>query len=337
MNRTLIALALLAIAVPAAAQEKSTPLPEHFPLGVEACFGRNYDAAHLKATPRQRVTAFYLHRSFEPDKALEEPPQSREDRVSADGENGMVNVTGYFRLRDRKGVFTNYFSCTKESEGNGVRCGIDCDGGSFKLRASGKSLLAENEGFVVVGGCGADEEESAKPVFIKPGTDDKTFRIDPQPPAQCTTLQNERAPVWARLGEPLRERFAATETMCLTRSYDAAHLASHPRQMVKRIAVLKTSGDAAKDAPQYNLQFRIELKNGRKLEGRTNCWPENYTYACTHDAALDTQRSFYLTRAGDDVMLRDQRGSLGTLLKATLGSDDRMFKLAQAPENACRF
>ena len=53
--------------------------------------------------------------------------------------------------------------------------------------------------------------------------------------------------------------------------------------------------------------------------------------------SYDTQRSFYLTRAGDGVMLRDRKGSLGALFKTRLGNDDRMFRLNVAPARACEF
>jgi hypothetical protein len=333
----LVALLLALAAVPAAAQDnKSSPLPGHLPLRAEACFGRVYDAAHLRAHPKQRVTSFHLLRDFTPDNNAESEPQSREELLDADGSDGTIGVTAYLRLRDRKGVYSNHFSCRRNDKG-GVFCGIDCDGGSFIARTSGNSLLIENQGFVVVGGCGASDEDNENPVSIRPGADDKTFRLDKQPLDQCTALRDAQKPAWARLGPPLRHRFAKDGALCLTRDYDAAHLASHPQQTVKRIAVFKNAGGKPHEPPQYNLAFRVELKNGRKFEGRTNCWPDEYTYACTHAAELDTQRSFYLTRAGDSVMLRDRKGSLGALFKTRLGNDDRMFRLNVAPAASCEF
>lgn len=332
----LLGLALLLCAPAAAQDRKASPLPDHLPLGTEACFGRSYDDAHLRKHPRQRVTSFHILRDFSPDTHAESEHQSRDELLSSDGENGNIGLAAYVRVRDRKGVYFNHFSCRRDDKG-AMRCGIDCDGGSFSARPSGGSLLVQNEGFVVVGGCGASDEDSMDPVFISPGADDKVFRLDKQPLAQCTALRDAQKPAWAKLGSPLRERFAGTDAMCLSRSYDAAHLAKHPKQTVRRISVYKAAGAKPHEPPQYNLQFRVELRSGRKLEGRTNCWPEDYTYACTHDAALDTQRSFYLTRAGDAVMLRDRRGSLDALLKTKLGSDDRMFRLDPSAAAACEF
>jgi hypothetical protein len=330
-------LAALALAAPALAEVKrESPLPGHLPLGVEACFGRVYDAAHLREHPRQRVTSFHLLRDFTPDTNSENEPQTRQELLDAEGGEGGIGLTAYVRLRDRKGVYSNYFSC-RPGEGGAVFCGIDCDGGSFLMRPRGGSLLIENKGFVVVGGCGGSDEDQENPVVVSPGADDKVFRLDKQPLNQCTALREAQKPAWAKLGPPLRERFAKDGALCLSRSYDAAHLASHPQQTVKSIAVYKSAEKKPHEPPQYNLAFRVELKNGRKLEGRTNCWPEDYAYACTHAAELDTERSFYLTRAGDAVMLRDRKGSLDALFKNRLGSDDRMFRLNPSPETNCEF
>lgn len=333
---TALALAVGPIALAAAEQPRTSPLPDHLPLRTEACFGRTYDAAHLRKHPKQRVTSFYLLRDFSPDASSENEPMSREETLATDGEYNRIQLAAYVRVRGRKGVYSNQFSCGRDDKG-AMRCGIDCDGGQFTARPTGGSLLVRNEGFVVVGGCGASEEESENPLVISPGADDKVFRLDPQPLAQCTELRDAQKPVWAKLGAPLRERFSGEAAMCLSRRYDAAHLAKHPQQTVRRIAVLKSAGGKPHEPPQYNLSFRVELKDGRKFEGRTNCWPEDYTYACTHDTELDTQRSFYLTRAGDAVMLRDRRGSLGALLKTKLGSDDRMFRLDPAAPADCEF
>ena len=327
---------LAAAGIAGHAQPANSPLPDHLPVGVEACFGRTYDAEHLRAHPQQQVTSFHILRDFSPDLNSEEEPQSREDMVKNDGNDGNISLSAYLRLRGRKGVYSNYFSC-RRSESGGVLCDIDCDGGTFRMRTAGGALLIENQGFVVIGGCGASDEEQADPIFVKPGADDNIFRLDKVAGGQCMALRDAQKPIWAKLGTPLRERFAKDGALCLTRSYDAAHLAAHPQQTVKRIAVLRTAGGEGHSPPQYNLVFRAELKNGRKLEAKTNCWPENYTYTCTHDAELDTQRSFYLTRAGDDVMLRDRRGSLAALFKDKLGADDRMFRLQPGTEAACRF
>jgi hypothetical protein len=329
----------LAMSCVATAQERASPLSQHLPLGQEACFGRVYDAAHLMSHPKQRVTSFHLFRDFTPDPNKETPQETRETLVADDGDGG-IRVTAYVRFRDRPGLFFNGLHCGPSIDGDKVRCGIDCDGGGFFLKGAGKSLLLENQGFVVVGGCGASEDEEENSDVVKPGADDKVFRLDPLPPAQCRALEDSRKPAWVALGAPLRERLDRDDAVCFSRSYDAAHLKAHPQQTVRRIAVLKVKSERPGDGefPAYKLMFRAELKNGKTVEKATTCAPDQYAYACTHNMDADTARDFYLTRAGNDhVMLRDRRGAMNKLFGTTLGSDDRIFRLQQSPPETCTF
>jgi hypothetical protein len=333
------ALLILASATGAFAQQPTSPLPDHLPLGQEACFGRIYDAAHLKKHPKQRVTAFHLFRDFTPDPNKETPLETRETLIKDDGD-GSIRVMAYVRFRDRPGLFFNGLYCGRSADGNTVRCGIECDGGGFLAKGVGKSLLLENQGFVVVGGCGASEDEAEQADFVKPGADDKVFRLDHLPVAQCRALEDSRKPTWVALGAPLRERLNRNDAVCFSRTYDAAHLKAHPQQTVRRISVLKAKGEKVgdDDFPVYKLVFRAELKNGKTVEKTTTCAPDQYAYACTQNIDADTARDFYLTRAGTDhIMLRDRRGAMNKLFDVKLGNDDRIFKLQQSPAEACTF
>jgi hypothetical protein len=340
MRIVLACLAALAAAVAQAQDgEKRSPLPEHLPLRTEACFGRVYDAKHLAAHPKQRVTSFHLARGFSSDLNAEEEPLPPEQLLDADGEYSHVLVTAYVRFRDRPGVFSNGLNCLRGNDGS-VRCGVDCDGGSFKLKAAGRdSVLLENEGFVVVGGCGASEDEREQEEFVRPGADDRVFRLDKKPVSVCLGERAALAPAWAKLGAPLRARFAARPVVCFNRTYDAAHLAAHPAQYVRRIAVQKD--EASKADPNqvyYELTFRIEGKDGKKFEKRTTCAPDKYAFACTTDTAMDEQRDFYLTRASSgNMMLRDKHGTLSKLFETQLGADDRFFRLQESAIEACKF
>lgn len=332
-----VAILLLALGVSVRAQDKAySPLPDHLPLRTEACFGRVYDAEHLLQHPRQRVTQIHLFRDFALDQTAEEPPLSSGTFKDSDGEDGRIGLTAYVGFRDRPGVYWNWLSCVR-SEGT-LRCGIDCDGGGFKLLAAGEALLLENEGFVVTGGCGASDEDNANRDFVRPGADDRAFRLDRAPIAACAARRDALKPEWAKLGAPLRERLDRDEAVCFERRYDAAHLKKHPRQTVRRISVGKPAGKRAlhAQARDYELMFRVELKNGRKFDKTTTCSPERYAYVCTHDPAMDMSQDFYLTRAGDkQIMLRDRRGKLADLFGASLAADDRMFRLDAAAAANC--
>lgn len=322
------------------AEEKASPLPSHLPLRKEACFGRVYDAKHLASHPKQRVSSLYLFRDFTPDTNAEYPPDDRQSLLDPDGDGGAVNLSAYVRLRDRKGVYSNSFSCRRSDKGD-VVCGIDCDGGSFRLKAAGTGLDLTNEGFVVVGGCGGNEEDHANSVFVEPGADDKSFRLAPLPLNACIAEREAMKPSFAALGAPLRVRLATTEPRCFARSYDTAHLAAHPKQQIRRIAVTKPKEEPRKpddDYPTYKLTFKIERRDGKTFEKTAECSPDNYIYACTSEADAKGSREFYLARAGDsDVMLRDPRRVMEALFDANLGTDDRSFKLTQSDAGACRF
>jgi hypothetical protein len=334
---------LTLVGLPASAQQSAdaprSPLPSHLPLRTEACFGRIYDREHLAQHPRQRVTGMHLFRDFTPDPLTETTPMTAQELREQDGQDGNVIVTAYVRFRDKPGLFSNGLSCRRQDDGR-IHCGIDCDGGGFKLRTSGQSLLLENEGFVVVGGCGASEDEQERMDHVSPGADDKLFRLDRKPVAECAALRDAGRPAYARLGSPLRERLARADTACFARTYDDAHLARNPRQTVRRIAIVKAKATGSDDveAPTYRLTFRIETRDGRRFEQSASCSPDSYAYACSPSEPVDDWRDFHLTRAGaDHVMLRDRRGSLAKLLKARLSADDRTFRLETAPASACAF
>jgi hypothetical protein len=329
------AFAMLATAS-AVAQDgaRMSPLPRHLPLGVEACFGRSYDAAHLARHPRQRVASFHVFRDFTPDPTQETEPETAAQMRQDDGTEGRVNVSAYVRFRDKPGVFWNLLSCSRQGK-DGAFCAIDCDGGSFNLKAAGDDLLLENKGFVVVGGCDASEDESAQPEFVKPGADDRTFRLQRQPVAACVQQREAHKPAWAKLGPPIRARISTDAAVCFVAEYDAAHLASHPGQTVQRVAVLKrprAAGDT-RDALSPELVFRFDLKDRRKLENTSFCAPDSYAYTCP---AKSGDKEFMLTRAGaEHIMLRDKHGALAAFLGAKLGADDRTFRLKAMPASAC--
>lgn len=340
INVFALAVALCALAPGSVcATAEGSPLPLHFPVGKNACFGRDYDARHLTDHPKQRVTSFYLFRDLTPDLAKEDRPDTAEERHIASGADGNFSLMAYVRFRDKPGkLFWHSLGCHKAEDGR-TRCGIDCDGGSFVLKPQDRSLLLENNGFTVVGGCGESEEEAEQRDFVAPGADDKLFRLEPRGVSACMAIRDSLKPAYAKLGTTLRERLAKDGAVCFERKYGDAHLANHPGQTVKRIAVFKSADfKPLSDYPAYELTFRIELKNGQRHEKKTSCSPDSYAYACTHDLKYEEQREFYLSRAGDNaIMLRDKRGWLSRMFETKLGADDKLFKLQAAPAAACEF
>lgn len=105
------------------------------------CYGREYSRSHLESHPQQRVQKI---------RAKFEAPVFGEDQAQW----MSVEVT----LRGQENTYVNYrntFFCADSGQ-----CGIDCDGGSvsLSLMTSG-DLLINNHGFVLEGGCGAEEDD----------------------------------------------------------------------------------------------------------------------------------------------------------------------------------
>lgn len=337
---TLLAAAILSAMGSAFAEENQSPLPTHLPLGKEACYGRVYDANHLAKHPKQLVASLHLFHDLAPDQNTEDEPLTREELLKNELESSSINVNAFVRFRNRKGVYWNTLSCNRSADGKLTRCGIDCDGGSFTLQPRQKNLALTNEGFVLVGGCGASDEEYDNQVHLLPGADDKTFLLEPLPLAQCAALRDAVKPAFAKMGKALRVRFATEAALCYSRSYDETHLRKHPQQTVRKIALLRAAGgkDVHKDAPGYDLTFRIETKDGKRFTQTAKCYPDRYAHTCPVKAKTDTAKDFYVTRAGDEALtIRDRAGMLADFLGATLGKDDRLFRLEASAASACEF
>lgn len=256
-----LAAVLFASAASGSAQESKPPLPDHFPVGKEACFGRVYGDMHLNLRPKQSVASLHIFRDLDPDQNTEEEPLTREEILRRDGESGSVNVSAFVRFRNRKGLFWNTLNCSRSADGHVTRCGIDCDGGSFDLQPRQQSLLLTNNGFVLIGGCGASEEESENPVFFSPGADDRVFRLEPLPLVQCAALREAVKPSFAKMGKALRVRFATEDAVCYLRAYDDAHLKKHPQQTVRRIALLKAAGGRRQGRTQGCARLRSDVQS----------------------------------------------------------------------------
>ena len=149
-------------------------MPSHLPLRTEACFGKTYDAEHLRQNPKQRVTRFHLFRDFTVDKTAESPPLSASEFLERDGEGGHVGLMAYVGFRDKPGVFTQLARLSQEQRRH--RRALRRRMRRWRLqdrRQGDKALLVENEGFVVTGGCGANEDDQERRDFVAPGESDR--------------------------------------------------------------------------------------------------------------------------------------------------------------------
>lgn len=117
----------------------------------DQCFARFYNAAHLKAHPRQRVRRFQLRR----------------DRSGPDSVNNPARFTVSigFRTTDGPDLFGVHGICT--SRGSIAECGGEGDSGSFRLSLVGQNLRVEIKRLELEDS-GADLAESDDRVFVLP-------------------------------------------------------------------------------------------------------------------------------------------------------------------------
>ncbi len=137
---------------------------------------------------------------------------------------------------------------------------------------------------------------------------------------------------------------AAVSAGCYERSYDAAHMAGHPRQSVTRIAVeVKTPGGVEPYAASASLSARMRGRKTRMYTGG-DCMAEGEGLSCAMD---DDSGSFLLTQNGGGLKLvntadirlhRLDRGPEddGAAYLRGKDSEERIFLLLPAPAKACR-
>jgi hypothetical protein len=355
------ALLILTLLSTGAAAQSPTPL---FTPDQDVCFGRLYDRNHLASHPNQKVTSLHVFHAADGRREAENyDPKQKADAQEAFRERGETAVSAFVTFRDRRGMFNNTLICEKDS-GAGVRCYIECDGGSFMLKGeSNDTVVLDNNGFVLVGGCGEDVE-ATESVFLDPGKDDKTFRLDRKAASVCRAEEQKARPIPA--GLPLRERFKDNETFCFGRDYDAAHLASHPQQKVASIRVGRLTPDQErtdKDLQETwpsDVKLTVALKLKASAGGRTTnytCNPREATWDCSVISPSDDKRTtcdgniVQLSRGpGNDVLLLNNQDGLpieaacrptATPEGTDTGgrrtrSDDRSFRLSRMPVEACR-
>jgi hypothetical protein len=328
----------------------------------DACYGRVYDAAHLKSHPKQKVTSIHVLRSLERRREAENwTPDARAESIRSFREEGQTSVTAFVNFRDRNGTFHNSLTCDKETR-DGVRCMVECDGGSFRVaRSNANAVLLHNNGFILIGGCGEDVDEG-KEVHFSPGEDDKIFRLDNRPVAACRAEEQRATPIAS--GAPLRERFKEDEQFCFGQDYDAAHLASHPKQVVTQIRVGRLTPDKERDGDSvekwwwFNVKLDVSVTTRSALQTTTvryACSPQEASWDCarqfeSEQASACRDRNIQLVRGpGDEILLYNRNSGLPIDRECEMAptgqqyaqrpltrSDDRTFRLKRMPVRQCR-
>ena len=144
------------------------------------CFASAYDAAHLRDHPRQRISAMkFLLRvgAYDPKPANAKQPNEMyyykfAMSITRRGEKGLLRTAGDCMTVD------------------GIACVVDCDGGGLTLDqtppAGALIVRLDEDGIVMYHDC--DENNDA--VLVKPGADDKVFRLEKTATEACRALND---------------------------------------------------------------------------------------------------------------------------------------------------
>ena len=163
--------ALLVTSTPALADTLENFLPPKE--GATACFRRIYDAGHLEKHKDQTVTEIRFRIAY---------------AVFWDEEYGeQARYYAFQLLAKRRGddrELKTSGTCSKNSEGR-IFCGVECDGGGlyFEPRSAQSIVLefGDSDGILMSASCSEDENTEV----LRPGKDDKSFRLDRLPSTHC--------------------------------------------------------------------------------------------------------------------------------------------------------
>lgn len=329
-------------------------LKELSPDGGSACFGRIYDASHLKAHPHQKVARIFFYHGPDPVSRASEDPY---DGVGSAGFNGFMTTTVRGASKpDWVGGWCNTFG---EGEEKGpIHCGMECDRtmSELSLDANGRLKVDafDRDIYLDVGA----EEELGKAEYERQalGTDDDGFLLERRPVADCNAEFARIDPVNPALGDPLRVRLKPDQPFCFGRDYSAEHLASHPDQLTQAIRVFRGKAELASFATKGTI---AEWPNGADLvvamTSRKGAAKATQTYSCqgeadqwrcvaiaaANGASCDlSEKEIYLRRGANGMMMLanpNESLPLANLcqISGETKSDDTVFRLEAMPQSAC--
>jgi hypothetical protein len=159
-----LALVLAFMAAPAFAR----PLEDELPVHSAACWQRTYDAAHLKAHPKQKVARIRLaHTGGEADGTL---------YLALD-----INL----RKRANYGAFDYVLGGYCKPDGAALTCVPEWDAGSFTIEKGPKQTLLVRNHHMVVNPSNYDSEDIADNAVDLSRTDDAVWLLKPVYPENC--------------------------------------------------------------------------------------------------------------------------------------------------------
>ncbi len=181
MIRAGVAIIALAALTPAFADEAPPPPARTEPPIVgfidtaePFCYAREYDAAHMKAHPKQKVTAIAL--TYAPEKTFKDVPEPQKmwDQYS---DYPAFSAIIAVKLSDKQGIALGGVYCRTGSS-TMLECGVEGDGGTFTvlLQDDGRvKLVNDMGGFTVSDPEVGPETEDSEHYPIDPKDDHDAF------------------------------------------------------------------------------------------------------------------------------------------------------------------
>lgn len=186
-NSLVLAMTLIGLGAAAPVPAQDNPVAENrlFQLvaperGSKVCYNRRYDAAHLRDHPKQQVTGLTLVVRV----------QQYEDTTKARRPEDKVYVWFAMQMRRRgeKRTLSTSGSCFGGS--GGISCGVDCDGGGMTLerlpQADALLMRLDDRGIQMYSDCDGNG------IWVKPGVDDRVFRLEKAADSVCRTLEKRQ-------------------------------------------------------------------------------------------------------------------------------------------------
>lgn len=171
LHHRFLAIVLL-LPVSAVCAAADAPLTRHFG-ATDSCYQRVYSDAHLAKHPQQKVT--YMRLDHFP---LFSGPFGADDQpmIYPDAREIVLFLTVHMRGIDQELENTGF--CWPD--GDGMSCGIECDGGQFALEDRGADrILLRLKNEIYFADCGEGD------IALDPEPDDRAFLLHRLPAGDC--------------------------------------------------------------------------------------------------------------------------------------------------------
>jgi hypothetical protein len=127
------------------------------------------------------------------------------------------------------------------------------------------------------------------------------------------------------------------ETPCYARTYDAAHLAAHPKQVVRRFFTIANGGEGSDGRGGFYLTFGFVMRDSDEhFAGDAYCKPKGDGAVCHAEGdggsfTVSPRSDGLLLTVGDFLALEGSETFSTNLAE----SDDREFRLYRSPAAEC--